>query len=362
MLNRRSLLLAGGACAFAPLAARADQIVVHSASHQLYRHAMVLDCNVAPPFPIDAAGMAAIKDSGITACKATIGGFNNDYDATLAEIDLYDQQIAAHPDMLMQIRNASDFAEAKRRDKLGVIYSFEGVEMLRGSVHAIDFFAKRGVRVMQLSYNLPSPFGAGVLVNPPTGLTDLGRAAIVQMNSNGVAVDLSHAGPLTTSDAMAASTKPVIMSHGGCAAVQAHPRNKTDAQLRALAEKGGVLGIYDLPYLTVTRQPTLDDYIAHMTHALSVMGEDHVGVGSDAVFQGFDASPENMAAYAESNAQRRAAGVAAPGEEWPPFVIGLNSERRCEVIADALLRRGYSMRATEKVLGQNFIRVFSEIW
>lgn len=78
----------------------------------------------------------------------------------------------------MQVKSAADIAEAKRLDKLGVIYSFEGVEMLRGSVEAIDVFAKRGVKVMQLSYNLPSPFGAGVLVNPPTGLTDLGRAAV----------------------------------------------------------------------------------------------------------------------------------------------------------------------------------------
>lgn len=182
------------------------------------------------------------------------------------------------------------------------------------------------------------------------------------MNELGVALDLSHAGPLTTSDAMAASTRPVIMTHGGCAAVQAHPRNKTDAQLRALAEKGGVFGIYDLPYLTVTRQPTLDDYMAHMAHALDVCGEDHVGIGSDAAFAGMDTSPETMAALQQQNEQRRAAGVAAPGEEWPPYVIGLNNERRCEVIADALLRRGYSPRVTEKVLGGNFIRVFAEVW
>lgn len=361
MLNRRTLLLAGGACALLPSGAGAE-IVIRNASHQLYRHALVVDGNVAPPFPLDAAGVAAVKDSGVTACKATIGGFNNDYAATMAEIDLYDQQIAAHPDLVMQVKSAADIAEAKRLDKLGVIYSFEGVEMLRGSVEAIDVFAKRGVKVMQLSYNLPSPFGAGVLVNPPTGLTDLGRAAVASMNELGVALDLSHAGPLTTSDAMAVSTRPVIMTHGGCAAVQAHPRNKTDAQLRALAEKGGVFGIYDLPYLTVTRQPTLDDYMAHMAHALDVCGEDHVGIGSDAAFAGMDTSPETMAALQQQNEQRRAAGVAAPGEEWPPYVIGLNNERRCEVIADALLRRGYSPRATEKVLGRNFIRVFAEVW
>ena len=76
---------------------------------------------------------------------------------------------------------------------------------------------------------------------------------------------------------MAASTKPVIMSHAGCKAVHDNPRNKTDDQMRALANKGGVMGIFDLFYLAPAgRQPNLDDYMAHMNHALDVMGEDHV--------------------------------------------------------------------------------------
>jgi membrane dipeptidase len=245
-----------------------------------------------------------------------------------------------------------------------VIFSFEGVECLESSIARIEEFAGLGVKVMQLSYNLPSPFGAGVLSDPALGLTDLGREAIAAMNAHGVALDLSHSNPATTSAAMEASTKPVLMTHGGCSAVHDHPRNKTDDQLRALAARGGVFGIYDLPYLTPSpREATLDDYMAHMTHALSVAGEDHVGIGSDTAFSGIPDTPESRAALQRQNEERRRAGVAAPGEDARPlFVQGLNDARRCETIAGALLQRGYPARVAEKVLGANFLRAFGEIW
>src|SRR4029077_11386588 len=101
-------------------------------------------------------------------------------------------------------------------------------------------------------------------------------------NRLGIAVDLSHANAATTAQALQASAVPPIMSHAGCAAVLPHPRNKSDEQLRALAARGGAGGIYDLPYLTASpRQPTVDDYLQHLEHALKVVGEDHVGIGSD---------------------------------------------------------------------------------
>ena len=100
--------------------------------------------------------------------------------------------------------------------------------------------------------------------------------------------------------------RPALITHAGCAAVYPHPRNKSDALLRAVAQKGGVVGIYDLPYLTPSpKQPTVDDYIVHMTHALSVCGEDHVGVGSDSDLGPFDTSPKAMADFARRKSTAR---------------------------------------------------------
>jgi membrane dipeptidase len=230
-------------------------------------------------------------------------------------------------------------------------------------VSSLEVFRGLGVRVMQLSYNRKSPFAAGVMEPNAGGLTALGRDAVREMNRLGIAVDLSHANAATTADALSVSTRPVVMTHAGCAAVHAHPRNKTDEQLRALAAKGGVVGIFDLPYLTASpRQPTVDDYLAHLEHALEVAGEDHVGIGSDVGIDPFDTSPKGMAEFAKEVEERRAAGLSAPEEDRPVYVVGLNVPRRIEIITDRLLQKGHSAAATEKIIGGNFARVFTEIW
>ena len=263
----------------------------------------------------------------------------------------------------MQVRVAADITRAKREGRLGIIMSFESAEMLGGRLEVLEVFRDLGVRVMQLSYNRRSLFAAGVMEPEAGGLTSLGRDAVKEMNRLGIAVDLSHANAQTTTEVLELSTKPPLMTHAGCTTIHAHPRDKTDAQLRALAACGGVVGIYDLPYLTASpHQPALDDYLAHLVHALEVAGEDHVGIGSDVGIEPFDASPVGMTQFTRESEERRRSGLAAPEEDRPPYVVGLNTPRRIEIIGDQLLRRGYPPRATEKVVGENFARVLAEIW
>jgi membrane dipeptidase len=235
--------------------------------------------------------------------------------------------------------------------------------MLGGEVVRIDVFRNLGVLVMQLTYNRTTPFGVGCLDGETPGLTDLGRVAVKRMNALGVAIDVSHANTQTTAEVIAASGKPVIISHAGCRAVHAHPRNKEDREMKALAERGGVMGIYMLPFLAPSPvQPTLEIYMKHMTHALDVCGEDHVGVGSDGPIDRFPDTPEALAAVQKEVAARKAAGVSAPEEDRPPYIPDLNGPRKIERIAEALQRCGYPSRVVEKVIGGNFRRVFREVW
>jgi membrane dipeptidase len=181
------------------------------------------------------------------------------------------------------------------------------------------------------------------------------------MNEIGVALDLSHANAQTTADGIAISTRPPVITHAGCRAVHDHPRNKTDREMKALADKGGVMGMYMLPFLTAdTRQPMLADYMQHMFHALKVCGEDHVGIGTDSLF--FKVTEQDLQTVKDQEAERRKAGVNAPGENRPPYIPDINTPRKLEFVADALLKEGYSDRITEKVLGLNFRRVFENIW
>jgi membrane dipeptidase len=373
-MNRRAFALGVSALALAASGAEAlgeaaATAPISRAARALWRRAVVVDCNLAPPvasdtFPQPEESLAVARSSGVSAIKTSIGGFNASFEDTLAELAFFQRLIEAHPQVFAQIRAAADIEAAKRAGKVGIIFSFESVAALEDKLDRIDLFRNLGVRVMQLSYNLPSPFGAGVLSPQEAGLTELGREAIARMNAAGVALDLSHANPATTAGALDASSKPVLITHAGCSAVHPHPRNKTDEQLRAIAQSGGVVGIYDLFYLApAPRQPNLDDYLAHMAHALDVCGEDHVGIGSDTAFDSFALSDEDRAQWLAETQRRRDAGVAAPEEDGRlPLTLGLNRADRALVIADGLMRRGYRARAVEKVLGANFVRAFTEIW
>jgi membrane dipeptidase len=334
----------------------------------LYRSAVVIDLNSAPDVPNDHlplpdASLKMARDSGLTTVKLTVGGYNVGFHDTVGEIAFYQRLVEQHPAVFMQVRTVADIQRAKAEQKFGILFSFEGVECLEGKLENIELFRNLGVRVMQLSYNKPSPFAAGVMAPQAGGLTPLGREAVQRMNALRIAIDISHANPATTTDVLAASAVPVFMTHAGCAAVHAHPRNKTDEQIRALAQKGGVMGIYDLPYIAASpKQPTLDDYMAHLAHALKVAGEDHVAIGSDTAITPFDTSPAQLADFQKDVQQRKAAGVSAPEEDRPPYVIGLNTPQRVKVIAERMLHDGFTPRVVEKVIGGNALRLFGEVW
>ncbi len=373
-MNRRqfSALLAGAtaSAALPRLVAQqpASSPQVSSEAAQLYARALVLDCNAIPPvnngnLPLREADLKLVREAGVNVLKLSLAGINANFADTVDELAWTQRLIEMYPAYFLQVRVAGDIDRSKRENKLGIIFSFESADMYEGKVDRIETFRNLGVRVAQLSYNKQSPFGAGVMAPEAGGLTPLGREAVKKMNELGVTIDLSHANAATTADAIAASTKPVIMTHAGAAAVHAHPRNKSDAQLKAIADKGGVIGIYDLPYLTASpKQPTIDDYIAHMEHVLKVAGEDHVGIGSDTPIEPFDTSEKGMAFFHKMEEARQKSGLAAPEEDRPPYVEEMNVPRKLELVTDRLLKRGHSAAVVEKILGANFARVFRETW
>ncbi len=365
-LNRMSL----GALSQEPSVERPFHVSADAA--EIYSRAVVIDGNgylpldkplKADPYPISPKSLAIAQDSGITGIKASLAGGVGGFEEAVHDAAFLQHVVESYPGHFLQVRSAEDFRRAKSEHKLGILFSFETPSPLGIDLNRIDLFRNLGVRVMQITYNSPSPFGVGCLGADTEGLTDLGRQAIARMNAAGVTLDLSHSNTQTTAEGIATTRKPPIFSHTGCRAVYMHPRSKEDRELKALAEKGGVVGIYMLPFLTAPpKQPSLEDYMAHMIHALTVCGEDHVGVGSDIFMSAFDPSPENLKEYHQYIESRKAAGVSAPGEDRPPYIPDMNTPRKLEIVADALLKKGYSSRAAEKVLGNNWLRVFRETW
>lgn len=333
----------------------------------LYQRAFVFDANSIAGIGglcCDADTAEAVKivrTSGISAMKSTLGGFGGSFEETVSAIAQAQHLFDQYPDAFIKVKKHDDLLRGKREGKVSAILSFEAASMLEDKLDRIELFRQLDVLVMQLSYNRKSPLGCGCLDGDTDGVTPLGREAIAKMNALGVALDLSHANRATSAQGIALSTKPAVFTHAGCRSVYNHPRNKDDREMKALADKGGVMGVYMLPFLTEpSRQPLLEDYMRHMVHALKVCGEDHVGIGTDTLF--FEVTPDDLKALEKDSAERVKRGVAAPGENRPPYIPDINSPRKLERVADALVKHGYSERVAEKVLGLNFSRVFQDIW
>jgi membrane dipeptidase len=129
-----------------------------------------------------------------------------------------------------------------------------------------------------------------------------------------------------------------------------------------MAQKGGVAGIYLMPFLDIAGTRNTDLVVRHIEHAIQVCGEDHVGIGSDLSIQPIIETTEYKQAASEFVASRRKTGGGAPGEDLPLYIPDLNHPRRIESIAVALAARGYSAFTIAKIIGGNFARVFGSIW
>jgi membrane dipeptidase len=332
---------------------------------KLYQNAIVIDSLCAPFAELDAPPTAetlgAVRQSGITAINFTVS--QPTFEATVRGIGVVEMLVEQHPQAFLIVRRHADIARAKRESKIGIIPGFQDTAFLEEDPERIDMFRQLGVRMMQLTYNNRSLFGDGCLEPGNAGLSKAGIAAVKRMNDLGVAIDLSHSGYRTTSEGIAASTKPVLITHSGCAAVYAHPRNKPDELLKSLADHGGYFGVYLMPYVVASPTvPTREHVLDHVTHAINVCGADHVGIGSDGSIQQTVLTPEQKAAFDQDIAHRKKLGIGAPGEDRYPYVPDLNGPNHMEIIALELAKRGQSAAVIEKVLGSNFQRVIGEIW
>jgi membrane dipeptidase len=331
----------------------------------LYKNAIVIDSLCAPlidmtdPPPADV--LAAVTKSGITAVNFTVS--DPTFEGTVNNISAVEALVEQHPEAFLIVRHHSDIARAKRENKIGIMPGFQYTGFLEENADRIEMFRQLGVRIMQLTYNNRSIFGDGCLEPGNAGLSKAGTAAVKKMNNLGVAVDLSHSGYRTTSEAISASKKPVLISHSGCAAVYAHPRNKPDEILKALADRGGYFGVYLMPYLVASPTvPTREHVLDHVVHAINVCGADHVGIGSDGSIQKTVLTAEQKANFDQDIARRKKLGIGAPGEDRYPYVPDLNGPDHMEIIATELAKRGQPSPVIEKVLGANFQRIIGEIW
>jgi membrane dipeptidase len=293
-------------------------------------------------------------------------------------IDVTDQQVARHPDLLGLASTADDIERLHREGKIAVLMGVEGGHQIEGDLRVLDIFYHLGVRYMTLAHTKNDELGDSSGDKPEwKGLSPLGRQAVARMNQLGMMVDISHVSDGTFYDALAVSKAPLIASHSSCRALCKAPRNMTDDMIRALAKNGGVMDInfysgflsqaYHDAFAKIEKQvdaqvaeararyakqgkrlsypeevrieqrltkdlpvPSYTAIADHIDHAVKVGGIDHVGLGSD--FDGIDTPPR-----------------------------GMEDVSKIPALVSELARRGYSEEDLEKILGGNVLRVMREV-
>ncbi len=332
---------------------------------EVYKRAVVIDSLCSPFLDLEKMpsreDVAGVRRSGITAVNCTVS--DRTFEGTVKNLATLEALVEQRPADFTIVRQHSDLGRCKRENKTGIMPGFQYTTFLEDDPERFGVFRNFGVRIMQITYNNRSIFGDGCLEPGNAGLSKAGTAAIGRMNELGVAVDLSHSGYRTTSEGIAASKRPVLITHSGCAAVYAHPRNKPDEILRSLADRGGYFGVYLMPYLVASPTvPRREHVMAHVLHAIQVCGADHVGIGSDGSIQKIVLTPEQQKEFDADIARRKKLGIGAPGEDRYPYVPDVNGPDHMEIIANELARAGQPASVIEKILGANFQRVLGDIW
>jgi membrane dipeptidase len=298
----------------------------------------------------------AFGRSGVTAIHTSLD--TRSLAAATADLARWQGRFDRWPDRLVKVCRGRDLVEAKRRGQIAVVLGFQNATMIGDDVRNLEVLYGLGTRCIQLTYNARNLLGDGCTERTNAGLSDFGVEVVERMNALGIVVDLSHCGEATTRDAIAVSRRPPAFTHTMCRAIYDHVRAKSDELIRALAEKGGVMGVATLGYfIGPTPETSLEDYLRHVDHAVKVAGIDHVGVASDYSIRGIAATATRETWYLP----RLKTFKPAYRVRWPPWIPELDPPERFRTIAHGLARRGYRTGDIEKILGGNWVRYFSDV-
>lgn len=325
-----------------------------------------LFCHLDEPIPstTDVPGMMFehLIAGGVTAFSnsAIPDSFPHDMPSALAT--LYDTNLIfdAFPDQVIPVLTTRDILLAKETGRVGMIISTQGLNCIGEDTRNLWVLYKLGVRIMQLTYNEHNALGSGCMEPNDQGLTRRGQQAIEQMAVLGAVLDLSHVGARTSMDAINYARKPPIYSHVAVKHFNAHPRAVSDDHIRAITEKGGVVGL--CPHsIFIEREPgkrpTVNEYIDQMEYVAELVGTDYIGIGTD------NFQTDNYFAQLGRSSFKRTLptffGGYSPNEK---HALGFSKWSDWPNLTAKLLERGFTTEDVSKILGGNFLRVFAQIW
>lgn len=271
--------------------------------------------------------------------------------------------IAENSDIVAVVTSVREIREAAAAGKLGIILGTQGSTFVEHDLRVLRVLQRAGIRIMQPTYMEQNALGSGVLALPDKGLTRKGHEWVALMNELGLLIDLSHVGYATAIDAAKASRRPVICSHSNARALCNSLRNIPDAEIRAVAETGGTVGVTLWPpMLRHESRPTLDDFFAQVDYMVNLIGIDHVAFGSDLSEQA-KTEEQWASSFGPKGIYPEVTGVLG---DWfiftQRFTVGYESMAHTGRLIDGLAARGYGAADVDKIMGGNLLRVYRDIW
>lgn len=279
-----------------------------------------------------------------------------DFPTTMKAVADWKSRLRENADILMQVYSTADIRRAKEQGKVGIILGWQNSTGFGDYLPLVQVYKELGLGIVQLTYNTTNTVGSGCYETRDTGLTDFGRELVEEMNRVGILIDLSHVGSKTSRDAIEHSRQPVAYSHCLPAALKNHPRNKSDEELKFIADKGGFVGVTMFPpFLQRGVEATVDDYVEAMEYVMNLVGEEHVGVGTDF-------TQDHDRAFFEYITRDKgyARSLTRFGEIINPR--GLQTIAEFPNLTRAMEQRGWPESRIEKIMGENWIALLRQVW
>ena len=267
----------------------------------------------------------------------------------------------AQQDFIIKCATVKDIYTAHKEGKIAWVPCIEGAAPIENELDRIDILYGLGIRLMGITYSESNGLGSGLKESRDGGLTSFGKKAVQRMNKVGMAIDVSHCGPITALDVIETSEKPIIMSHVGCRSLWDIKRLSPDEVFIACANKGGIIGVEAAPHTTMThthKTHNIDSFMEHFVYLVNLVGIDHVGFGPDTLYGDHVALHHVSSKFLSTNETKT-------GPEYTPveYVKGIENPTESSInIVRWLVKNQYSDEDIAKVIGQNALRVLKQIW
>ena len=305
---------------------------------------------------------------GVTAYAVTAWRPHATVEQALEEGMFWHLVARQHPNLLVAQR-AEDIRRAKREGRAALIIAAQGGDFIGNKLHRVEAFYRLGLRLMLPAYNTTNQLCDGCLDRTDGGLTRFGELVVDECNRVGLLLDCTHVGRRATLEIIARSAQPVVFSHSNASALVDNPRNIDDEQIRACAARGGVIGLAPWGPLVLKagdrEWPPVDHFIDHVDHVAQLTGStDHIGIGTDmslGTYPDHEHDPWGEPAYPDvSGAYGRL--VTADVRSPKRALNGFSNYAEIVNLIERLQARGYGDEDVRKILGENYLRVFEQVW